>query len=111
MKTVRLSGSLLDDIRDNIKSAFDRVHPEREYPVDEGHDVLERHGIMEKIQKTKLIMSEIWQDPDLLKERELDKVKITVSSPSVDESSTISAIVIVPLVEPALIVKVPSARV
>ena len=52
MKTVRLSGSLLDDIRDNIKSAFDRVHPEREYPVDEGHDVLARHGIMEKIQKT-----------------------------------------------------------
>ena len=90
MKTVRLSGSLLDDIRDNIKSAFDRVHPEREYPVDEGHDVLERHGIMEKIQKTKLSMSEIWQDPDLLKERELEKVKITcVVESNVDDDGEV----------------------
>ena len=40
-----------------------------------------------------------------------DKVKITVSFPSTLPSSTIPAIVIVPDVEPALMVKVPLARV
>ena len=40
-----------------------------------------------------------------------DRVIITVSSASSIESSTILAMVIVPDVEPALIVSVPSARV
>ena len=39
------------------------------------------------------------------------KVKITVSFPSAIKSSTISAIVIVPLVSPAVIVRAPSAKV
>ena len=41
----------------------------------------------------------------------LDKVIITVSSGSSKESSIIPAIVIVPDVPPALMVRVPSARV
>ena len=41
----------------------------------------------------------------------LDKVTITVSLSSSTESSTIPAIVMTPLVEPALMVKVPLARV
>jgi hypothetical protein len=40
-----------------------------------------------------------------------DKVKITVSFPSAIKSSTIPAIVIVPLVSPAFMVSVPSAKV
>ena len=41
----------------------------------------------------------------------LDKVTITVSLPSVIESSTMLAIVMVPDVDPAFIVSVPLARV
>ena len=41
----------------------------------------------------------------------LDKVKITVSFPSALPSLTIPAIVIVPVVDPAFIVRVPLARV
>ena len=41
----------------------------------------------------------------------LDKVTITVSLPSVIESSTMLAIVMVPDVDPVLIVRVPFARV
>ena len=41
----------------------------------------------------------------------LDKVTMTVSLPSVIESSTMLAIVMVPDVDPALIVRVPLARV
>ena len=40
-----------------------------------------------------------------------DKVKITVSLPSTETSSIISAMVMVPLVAPEVIVKVPSAKV
>ena len=41
----------------------------------------------------------------------LDRVRMTVSFPSTVPSSTIPAIVIVPDVEPALIDKVPLAKV
>ena len=41
----------------------------------------------------------------------LDSVRITVSSASSMESSTILAMVMVPLVAPALMVRVPLARV
>ena len=41
----------------------------------------------------------------------LDKVRTTVSFPSASPSSTIPAIVIVPVVAPAFIVRVPLARV
>ena len=41
----------------------------------------------------------------------LDRVRMTVSFPSTSPSSTIPAIVIVPVVAPAFIVSVPLARV
>ena len=77
MKTVRLSGSLLQDIRSNIKNAFTRVNPEKEYPSDEGFQVLERHGIVEKLEKTRLHMQELWGEDYYLKERTCEGIAIS----------------------------------
>lgn len=77
MKTVRLSGSLLHDIRSNIKNAFARVNPEKEYPSDEGLQVLERQGIVEKIEQTRLHLEELWGDGYLVKERTCEGITIS----------------------------------
>lgn len=79
MKTVRLSGSLLDDIKQNIKSAYDRVNPNKEYPGSssfEGYEVLKRYDVLDKIEKTKSYIKEVWGTDEMLEERELDYVRI-----------------------------------
>ena len=79
MKTVRLSGSLPDDIRDNIRNAHERVHPEKSLPTEEGYEVLERYGVLEKIDKTKTLLQDLWEGQvpyDMGKEVDLDNVVI-----------------------------------
>ena len=73
MKTVRLSQTLKHDILQTAEEKFRNVNPGKSYP-EKGLDVLESHGVTQKIEKTRAQFKEIWDMDMPLKT--IDKVKI-----------------------------------
>lgn len=59
MKTVRLSMQLQSDISDAARKKFDNANPKKDYP-DDGYAVIQRLGIVDKIEKTKKMFKDIW---------------------------------------------------
>jgi hypothetical protein len=59
MKTVRLSMQLQGDITDAARKKFDNANPKKEYP-DDGYSVLQRLGVVDKVEKTKKMFKDIW---------------------------------------------------
>lgn len=59
MKTVRLSAQLQGDITDAARKKFDNANPKKEYP-DDGYSVMQRLGIVDKVEKTKKMFKDIW---------------------------------------------------
>lgn len=59
MKTVRLSAQLQEDIKDAARKKFDNANPKKEYP-DDGYSVMQRLGIVDKVEKTKKMFKDIW---------------------------------------------------
>ena len=59
MKTVRLSMQLQSDIADAARKKFDNANPKKEYP-DDGYSVMQRLGIIDKVEKTKKMFKDIW---------------------------------------------------